>query len=339
MIITTYAYPRAGLIGNPSDGYFGKTIAVTFTNFSARVVLYQSPELEIIPSVRDHSVFHGVRQLVDDVCLHGYYGGIRLLKAAIKCFYEYCRSNRIEIDDRNFTIRYSSDIPHQVGLAGSSAIITACFRALMAFYQIPIPRPTLANLILSVERVELGISAGLQDRVAQVFQGLVFMDFNKDLMDRQGYGRYDYLDLALLPPLFIAYRTDLSECSEVLHNDLRSRWEHRDPRVLEAVACWIRLTDEFLTALRGRDYSTCARLMNANFDKRKDVCTISKGNLAMVDAARSAGTSATFSGSGGAIVGIYQDEEMFLRLKQALAPMGVEVIKPTFAQPTSGANA
>ena len=27
MIIQTRAYARAGLIGNPSDGYFGKTIS------------------------------------------------------------------------------------------------------------------------------------------------------------------------------------------------------------------------------------------------------------------------------------------------------------------------
>jgi hypothetical protein len=38
-MIETTAYPRAALIGNPSDGYFGKTIAFTFKNFEARVQL------------------------------------------------------------------------------------------------------------------------------------------------------------------------------------------------------------------------------------------------------------------------------------------------------------
>ena len=32
MIIREKAYPRAALIGNPSDGYFGKTIAFVFRN-------------------------------------------------------------------------------------------------------------------------------------------------------------------------------------------------------------------------------------------------------------------------------------------------------------------
>ncbi|MBM3786580.1 MAG: hypothetical protein FJW30_19655, partial [Acidobacteria bacterium] len=29
MWIETYAYARAGLLGNPSDGYFGKTISLS----------------------------------------------------------------------------------------------------------------------------------------------------------------------------------------------------------------------------------------------------------------------------------------------------------------------
>jgi len=39
MIIRTRAYPRVGLVGNPSDGYFGRTISFAFKNFCAEVVL------------------------------------------------------------------------------------------------------------------------------------------------------------------------------------------------------------------------------------------------------------------------------------------------------------
>ncbi|MEL7530076.1 MAG: GHMP kinase, partial [Bacteroidota bacterium] len=116
MIIHTYSYPRAALIGNPSDGYFGKTIAFLFRNFQAEVIMYESPELEIIPQERDRSVFRSVRGLYEDVKLYGYYGGIRLLKAAIKRFYEHCRDQQIELPNRNFTIRYQSTIPNRLGL-------------------------------------------------------------------------------------------------------------------------------------------------------------------------------------------------------------------------------
>ena len=40
-IVRTHACARAGLLGNPSDGYFGKTIALPVRNFRASVVLYE----------------------------------------------------------------------------------------------------------------------------------------------------------------------------------------------------------------------------------------------------------------------------------------------------------
>ena len=61
MIVRTKAFTRAGLAGNPSDGYFGKTISFTFRNFCAEVVLYESPQIEILSSSKDRSVFMRVR--------------------------------------------------------------------------------------------------------------------------------------------------------------------------------------------------------------------------------------------------------------------------------------
>lgn len=82
-----------------------------------------------------------------------------------------------------------------------------------------LPKPIRANFILNVETDELYITAGLQDRVVQVsdtlntthisvifikaqisrsmncfplslkvYEGLVYMDFSKKLMEEQGYG-------------------------------------------------------------------------------------------------------------------------------------------------------
>lgn len=328
MIIRTTAYPRAALIGNPSDGYFGKTIAFTFSNFSARVTLYESPELEIVPSRRDGSTFTGIAALYEDVRLFGYYGGIRLLKSAIKSFYGYCLEHEIDLHDRNFTIRYDSDIPNLVGLAGSSAIITATMRALLAFYGVTIPKPQLANLIRAVENRELGISAGLQDRVAQVYQGLVYMNFDKALLDKQGFGHYLPLHPANMPLLYIAYRTDLSEGSEVFHNNIRERFDRGEPEVVNAMKYWADLTVQAKGALERGDWPKLAELMNANFDKRKQIFKLSEGNLRMVDTARSVGASAKFTGSGGAIIGTYTDQKMFAKLTKAFDSQNVCVFKP-----------
>ena len=328
MIIRTKAYPRVGLIGNPSDGYFGKTISFAFSNFQAEVVLYETPELEILPSEKDRSCFASIDGLVRDVRLHGYYGGIRLLKATVKKFYDYCRENQIDLHSKNFTIRYDSNIPHGVGLAGSSAIITACLRALMAFYGVSIPKYVQANLVLGAEVKELHIPAGLQDRVIQVYEGLVYMDFAKDIMSRQGYGSYEPLDPKLLPRLYMAYRDDLGEPTEKFHNNIRLRFEQGERKVVNAMRFWANLTDKVRKCLVSGDPAQIAALLDANFNRRRQIYQLSDENLHMVEAARSAGASAKFTGSGGAIVGTYADEGTYSVLRKKLRKLHVKLIKP-----------
>ena len=122
-IIKTKAYARAGLLGNPSDGYNGKTISVCIPQYYAQVTLYEWEQVEIVPCLEDQSQFESVGDLVHDVVLHGYYGGVRLIKASIKRFVEYCHAKGETLHKRNFSIRYETKIPRQVGMAGSSAII------------------------------------------------------------------------------------------------------------------------------------------------------------------------------------------------------------------------
>ena len=95
IIIRKRAYARAGLIGNPSDGYNGKTISIIVRNFRAKVVLYEWDTLDIVLAKNDRARFQSVFDLAKDVRLHGYYGGIRLIKATIKHFVDYCQQEMI----------------------------------------------------------------------------------------------------------------------------------------------------------------------------------------------------------------------------------------------------
>ena len=83
IIVRKRAYARAGLIGNPSDGYHGKTISISVRNFWAEVVLYEWDSVDIVLAEDDRARFRSISDLVRDVKLHGYYGGIRLIKATI----------------------------------------------------------------------------------------------------------------------------------------------------------------------------------------------------------------------------------------------------------------
>jgi glucuronokinase len=327
-LFRTKAYARAGLIGNPSDGYHGKTISLIVKNFLAEAVIYEWPELEIIPTRQDQCRFESLDEFLHDLRLNGYYGGLRLVKAAIRRFAEYCRGQEIALPARNFSLRYSSNIPRQVGLAGSSAIVTATMRALCRFYDVRIPREILPSLILSVEREELGIGAGLQDRVAQVYEGLTYMDFDKAYMDEHGHGRYEPLDPALLPPVYIAYQTELAEPSEVFHNDIRKRYDGGEAVVVNAMATFAGLAAEARGALLKGDAERLGELMNLNFDTRRTIYNLNPRHIRMVELARELGASGKFAGSGGSIIGLYKDEAMFERLKVAFEAESCAVIKP-----------
>jgi glucuronokinase len=327
-IIETYAYARAGLIGNPSDGYFGKTISISVRNFRARVLCYSSANLVIKESAIDRPIWTSIDDLREGVKLNGYYGGIRLIRAIIKRFADYCDEQGIRLPKRNFTIEYESDIPARVGLAGSSAIITATLRALMHYFEIEIPKEIQPNIILASERDELGIGAGLQDRVIQTYETIVYMNFNKNLLETRGYGIYEPLDPSKLPPIFIAYDTQLSEGSEVFHNNIRERFDRGDPVVVEAMKKFASFAEEAKDAIARGDADTLGRLMNQNFDLRSSLYKLKSTDLELVKRAREVGATSKFAGSGGAVIGTYKDEAMLRNLRETYKEIGAEVIVP-----------
>ncbi len=255
-IIRKQAFARAGLLGNPSDGYNGKTISVIVANFGAEVVLYEWDSVDIVLAEADRARFRSVRDLADDVRSHGYYGGIRLIKATIKSFVDYCDAQGIALHDQNFSVRYAANVPRQVGLAGSSSIIVATLRCLMEFYDVEIPLRVQPSLVLSVETDELGIAAGLQDRVIQCYEGAVYMDFDREqeeIVNGLRCYAYEALPVEELPPLYVAYHTALGEPTEVFHNDIRGRYKRGEPAVIEAMAHFAGLAAAGRDALLAQD--------------------------------------------------------------------------------------
>lgn len=328
-IIRKRAYARVGLLGNPSDGYNGKTIAAIVKDFWSEVTLYDWHTLEIIPSQYDHGRFRSIYELAEDVTSHGYYGGVRLLKATIKCFVDYCTAQSIQLHSQNFSVRYESHIPRQVGLAGSSSIITAMLRCLMEFYDVEIPLKIQPSFVLSVEQDELGITAGLQDRVIQAYEGMVYMDFDESqAIVKNGikHYHYEYLQWASDLPLYLAYHTNLGEPTEVFHNDLRGRFNRGERDVVNAMKQFAQFAEDGRSAIESNDLTQLAELINANFDMRQQIAKLPQWQVDMIETARKCGASAKFAGSGGAIVGTYTDKAMLHKLSTELSAIGSQIV-------------
>ncbi len=329
-VIRQHAFARAGLLGNPSDGYFGKTISFIIRQFAAEVAIKPSPKLVVVPSPDDENSYDSIDDLAEKIMQRGYYGGERLLKASVKYFRQYC-STRQKLHAENFEISYRSTIPRNVGMAGSSAIVTAALKSLATFYHVDIAPEVLASMSWEVETRELGIPAGLQDRVIQAMEGVVYMDFGRDAMrqvDSLQIGRYQQLPDDALSNIYVAFSSAAGEPTEVIHQNIKQRFEEGDPEITAAMETFASFAESGKLAIQNRDMLRLSELIDQNFDMRAKICQLNPIHRKMVDTARQCGVSAKFCGSGGAIVGIYPDQNARESLTEKLKAIGCQLIIP-----------
>ncbi|OAD74978.1 hypothetical protein PHYBLDRAFT_111376 [Phycomyces blakesleeanus NRRL 1555(-)] len=340
--IIVRSYARVGLMGNPSDGFYGKTMSLLISNFWSEVVLVPNSPIKpgfgnitfMTNMLADPRSFSNLSSLVTVCENDGYDHGDRLLLACCKVLFTHCKKNNIPIDtSQGFVVMYDTNIPRQVGLAGSSAIITAFWKALLKLYRITsiqIPIELQASLVMAVETEELGIAAGLQDRVIQAYGGLVSMDFEKDHMQTHGYGKYTILDHSTLPPLWLAYVASPEDSGKV-HSTVKQRFLAGDSKIIEGMQVFATLTDKAQESLKNGDHRGFAELMTCNFENRRSIygdAVVGEVNLRMINIARQNHCAAKFSGSGGAIVGMWNGSNIesrkqdLLSLKQSLEKEG-----------------
>ena len=195
-----------------------------------------------------------------------------------------------------------------------------------------ISKAILPQFLLSVEKDELHISAGLQDRVIQVYGGVVYMDFSKELMETQGHGDYRYINSGFVPSLFIAYTKCPSGESGHFHNPIHYRFDQGDKEVVNAMNTFASLAQQARDVLMERDYMTFGELMNRNINLRRELYgdhALGRKNLEMMRIARQNGSPVKFCGSGGAVVGMYGTQDQFELLRKDYHEKGFECIQVT----------
>lgn len=126
----------------------------------------------------------------------------------------------------------------------------------------------------------------------------------------------------------MAYKTSLGKVSGKVLNEIRSKYDKGDEHTINTLKTIANLADQGAEAIRNKNYDLLGELINANFDNRCKIMSISDSNMELVNTARACGASASFTGSGGAIIGIYQDDEMLKKLVYSLKKINARVIKP-----------
>lgn len=281
-----FAYARAALAGNPSDGYGGAVLAVTLPEWRAEAEAVAAPEATAEPANE-------------------------LVEATLRRFER-------ELEVGGAEVRWRTSIPQRVGLGSSSALVIAVLRALSRLHSVELAPTAMAELALAVEVEELGIIAGLQDRVVQAHEGVVFMDFRSD-------GDYERLNPELLPALVIAWREDAAASSGGVHGDLQERHRRGEPLVRESIIALAASARAARDALVARDPDGFARSVDQTFELRAGMLPLDPRCVEMVRIARDAGAAANYTGSGGAIVAVAPDAASREAVARALERAGCSV--------------
>ena len=305
--IRAHAYPRAGVLGNPSDGYGGRVLALTFSDFQADVELRdEGLSVEELLARFESGGSRGIEQLTD---------------AALSRFnksYPLPSSTKIDLTAR-------TNIPRQVGMSGSSALIIATLKALAERANISVAPRELALLAWEAETLELGIAAGPQDRVAQAHGGLLDMDFSAPWSAES----FRHNDPAMLPPLLIAWNPAPGDPSGDVHDTVRERYENGEAAVVEAMSQFPRFTADGISALERGDLASFLGCMNANFDTRAMIWDLRDKDLELISIGREAGCATKFTGSGGAILCASPDLPTLERAEEAYASRALPTLRPT----------
>ena len=324
---------RIGILGNPSDGYNGQCISSLARNWRARCILTPHEnrwDFSIKISCNGETLeCKSLSDLTENPPELSEGGLSRLVLGSLIHFQEDCVASGLAIEASGFQLELDTDIPRQVGLAGSSAVITAVIRCMLTHHGLgtALPPHAVADMVLKVETERLNIHGGLQDRLPQAYNRMLHMDFREELMIGRGWGAYSHMEESLLPKMWLAHGGIGQESGKV-HADMPRRWAEQEPvmvRVINELAWCAHRGKE---ALLAGDIAALSAEFNRNFDLRTELFGEEAlgETLTMVNLARELGSCAKQPGSGGAIIGIIPDDDFMERAAPAFAEHGWDLV-------------
>ncbi|HUU29230.1 MAG TPA: hypothetical protein VM123_15600 [archaeon] len=319
-MIEASAPARAGIIGNPTDGYGGSLISCTLS-CRAKARISAARHLEL--------AFAGQETVIRDEAGLRLDGGVfDIAKSVIR----YLR-----LADKRFRLEGESDIPYRSGLAGSTAMLAAAFGAVCAFHGLKMNRYQLAETIRYIELNYMDIQCGYQDQYMTVFGGLNYIDFRtKEIYrdpEEEVYATVEPLaDFVEKLPLVVIH-TGVQRISGNVLKPIRERWADGDPAVIEGYQEIAELARLGKKALMRGDWETLGSLMNRNHEIQKELGASGKVNDRFIGLALekgALGAKLAGAGGGGTIIALHHEPQ---KLIQAFRKEGNPTILTLDPQP------
>lgn len=291
--ITVSVPARMHLVGNPSDGYGGAVVSGVIHEMQATV------ELEAAPTVRIEGPapeWPTTASMVGELTRFGHEGGERLVTAAVARLWAEAAPSPER--DLPFLLRWSTTIPREVGLGGSSALVLATLRAVATWWGFVPDRDQLAVDALEAETVMLGIPAGIADRTVQAHETTVLTDCTDQFPV--------VTEIALPSPiaLLLAWNERAASPSGRWHEAVRERLRAGEAAAELALDQLGTAAIDGADALAAGDVVRVAQLLDRSLRLREELHELDETQLEAVHALRAKGIAVNFCGSGGAVVAL-----------------------------------
>ncbi len=301
-MIEASAPARAGVIGNPTDGYGGSLISCTL-DARARVRLTPSDKIELSFAGKQ-SVIENERDLRLD-------GGVFDIARSVVRY--------LRIADRTFRLEGESDIPFRSGLAGSTAMLAAVFGAVCRFVGREMTPYEMAETIRYIELNYMDIQCGYQDQYMTVFGGINYLDFRT----KEVYRELSEEVFATVEPLtdhvsklpFVLIHTGVQRVSGNVLRPVRERWMDGDRAVVDGYREIGELARRGKRAILLNDWQELGRLMNRNHLIQQKLGASGKTNDEFIELALASGAlgaKLAGAGGGGTIIALHHEPEKLI---------------------------
>jgi galactokinase/mevalonate kinase-like predicted kinase len=309
---------RAGIIGNPTDGYGGAVLSCS-VGMRARVTITTAPNLILETcgqqcTIKDWDDLRPQRDRFD----------------VVRAILDY-----MHLPPLACHIEYESEIPLRSGMAGSTALLVTLLQALLAWQGEYPGLYQLAERARYIELNNLKVHCGYQDAYMCTFGGLNYMDFR----GKQFYRDAEAEMFATIEPLgsyvpelpFVLAFTGVEHASSDVHKPLRERWLEGEAAVVDSYRRITEIARMGKKALLLADWAALGHLMNENHSIQRALGGSGESNEALITAALDAGAPGAKlagAGDGGTIIALWPWSNAD-RLEAALREAGAsEIYRP-----------